>query len=364
MTPTFKNRDMIYNAVLILIILFLRSDVLSKRNDTIRSNVENRNSNLAWLLIVIMAALRKPIDGTDVWGYMLQYNDMFNTSILDALNNERTNDYIGYFFTSKLFSLTGLSYHWWFGFIEALYVLALKSFVDKFSKDKLFSILVFVTCGLFSFSLAGLKQAMSMALMLFSFVRFIDKKYINSVLFFIYAYLCHPVSIVFLVAFPLYYLRNNTRFVFYIASGTILLYVFGLTIMKNLVSLMEMEHFEMYLSEDRSYSYVTFIFYIVIVALSCLKYGKYKAFDSNEARMVLGFSLLTCGLQLLAGFSPTMFRLAYFYSPFLMILLPNATNYAQKEEKTLVRTALIISIVFFYLYTMRNTSYPYSFFWQ
>lgn len=353
---------MIYNVILILIIICLRSIVLSQRNGTVRVKMEQRYSTVAWALIVLMAALRKPIVDTDVWGYMREYINMFNTDLLDVLNEERTRDYVGYYFTSKLFSLLGLSYHWWFGFLEAFYSFSLAKLVNRFSNDKLYSILVFVTIGLFGFSLAGLKQVMSMSLMMLAFLCYIDKKFLQSVLFIIYAYFCHPVSLVFFVAFPLYSLRTKNYYITLVVVAAVILLVFS-RLFLVLGASSASEHFQMYLEDSGTYTYVAFIFYVVIIAMASLGLNKYLTARRDEGKMVFVFSLLTCVIQLFAGISPNLFRLAFFFSPFMMIYLPNSTQYIS-GNKSIVRLAIIFSIVFFYLYTLRNSAYPYSFFWQ
>lgn len=355
---------MIHQIILIIIILLFTQIVSSKRDEFDRQLSDRKFSHAVWVIIVIMAALRKPIEGTDVMGYMLGYMKTFGMSFRDVLAEEKWQDYMGFYFTSKVFSLTRLPYQFWFGFIEGLYAYALMKFVDRYSKDELLSVLAFVTIGLFSFSLAGLKQVMSMALMMLAFLNFIDKKYWSTALLSIYAYWCHPVGAVFLVSFILYYMRNKKYFITLIAIFVLLISFFNMTFFENFIAMSGIEHFEMYLEEDESYSYVTLIFYLIVVGLACFGFKKYKLAEYGEARVALGFSIIACGMQFLAYYSPSMFRLAFYFTPFMMILVPNSTHYIPPTEKRIIRLAIISIIIFFHLYTSRSSAYPYSFFWQ
>ena len=57
--------------------------------------------------------------------------------------------------------------------------------------------MIFVSIGLFGFSLAGLKQTFAMALMLHAFLFFVDKKYLWSMLFIALTYYTHPACLIF-----------------------------------------------------------------------------------------------------------------------------------------------------------------------
>lgn len=57
---------------------------------------------------------------------------------------DRWDTYLGYYVPSKLFSMLGAPQWLWFGFVELVYAFAVQKFINKYSADKLLSILVFV----------------------------------------------------------------------------------------------------------------------------------------------------------------------------------------------------------------------------
>lgn len=341
----------------VLLILFLRNQVQGIKSPLSRDNTEKKYLWIVCSVLVLLAAFRSDGVGADTSGYRWAYLSMGDYRSISDIIDRYTIDYICYFALSKLFHMIGLPVQVWFGFIEALYLFAMMKLINKFSKDKLFSLLVFVTVGLFIFSLAGLKQTMAMSLMMLAFISLIEKKYWLTALLVFISYYTHQVSMMFLAAFLLYYIRKArwlvpaTMFIF------VLTYFYGFAFMETMVDVIENERWEAYLVTDSGYSYVTFIFYSVITFVASLSIKRYHAVDPSLSYLFLGLSILGCGIQLLAGISPSLFRLAYLYTPFLMIVLPNTSYYS--KNSVIVRAFLMASIIFYFLYTNRHT--PYSF---
>lgn len=348
---------MIYYIALVILILVLRNKVVNHQDLAIRMKYELKYCQIVCFIIILMAALRSVSVGTDTPGYLSDYLGMPFYDFYGI--DERYEGYIGYYYTSKVFSLVDLPVQVWFGFVEALYVFAIFIFTKRFSKDKLLSILVFVTVGLFTFSLAGLKQVMSMSFMIFAFLSFLDKKYVLTVTFISIGFFCHSVGLIFLAAFPLYLIREKKYFLPMVVLTAILTILYGQLILATMVETLGNEHFEGYLEKDTSYTSVTLIFYVSILVMAFAGYKYYKQAESSLARFMLGMSVIVCVMQALSEISPNLFRLAICYAPFLMIFLPNSCYYAKNKTMTFF---IIGSIVFYFLYTSRNT--PYSFFWQ
>lgn len=350
---------MIYYILLVILILILRNQVFVIQDPIRRKKQEDWYSYIVWGIIVLMAALRSPEVGADTPSYIEDYimQEMLSFSDIAYLHP----GYIGYYFSSKVFVLMGLSFQIWFGFVEALYALSMILFINKYSHDKLFSILVFVTTGLMTFSFAGMKQVMSMSLMMLAFLQFVEKRYVITVALTIAAYLCHPAGLIFLAAFVWYYIRGKRYSVYITILSIILIYVYNQWFMNSMVEALNEEHFEMYLTEKSGYSYATFIFYVSITAMAYIGYREYVKFNPGDARLALVFSLFACGLQLLAEVSAEMFRLAYLYSPFMMILLPNSCRYSSRGQSLTLKWMIMGSIIFYFLYTTRNEPFAFLF---
>lgn len=342
--------------LLILLILFLYSR-LSNQPLELRAKKENTYAFIICVVLVLLAAFRSDAVGADTLGYRIDYKGLGYYQTFQDLADRYSIFYIGYFGLSKLFYMAGMPVQVWFGFIEAFYLFTLMILVNKFSKDKIFSLLVFTTIGLFTFSLAGLKQTLASSIMMLAFIAFIDKKYWLTAILVFLTYYTHQAALIMLAAFPLYFIRKVKWLIPASLVMVVLIYSYSYLFMTTMVEFLENEKWEDYLVTDSGYSSVTLIFYSVITLIAGLNIKQYNATDPVFAKFFLALSIIGCGLQILAGVSPSLFRLAYLYIPFMMILLPNATYYS--KNKQIVRIVLMVSIIFYFLYTGRHGQYSF-----
>lgn len=343
----------------ISIILFLRYHLTTINNSYQQRKLEKKYFMFICCILVLLAALRHLSVGADTISYASDYYEIDKLSI--SYINEYYKSYIGYYYLSKAFSSIGLPLIIWFGFIESIYIYAISKLILRYSQDLLLSILLFFTIGLFAFSLAGLKQVLSMSYMILAFLNYVDKKYLWFALCVLFSYLCHPAGLIFIAAFPIYSLSNKPYYWVVIVTSLIFMVLYSELFLSSMVNVLNDEHFETYLNYDNSYTPTTLIFYIILVIFSIFGFKHYVQLYPQQGKLFLGLSIFAVGLQFLSKISPNMFRLAYLYSPFFMILLPNTIKYSGKN-KNLVAIALIAFVAFFFLYTARNT--PYKFIWQ
>ena len=340
--------------LLVLIILFFHQQLKSKPL-ALRKKKENTYVFIICAILVLLAAFRSDEVGADTEGYRLQYLNMGSYYTFQDLVDRFTYFYLGYYIPCKIFYQLGLPVQVWFGFVEAIYVFSMVRLINKFSEDKIFSLMVFVTIGLFTFSMAGLKQTFAMALMMFSFLFFVEKKYWISGIIIFLVYYTHQSALVFLAAFPMYYLRNTKWLIPLSILAGLLVFFNGYYFMELMVDVLDNEKWEGYLVKESNYTYVTFIFYSVITAIAAFNFTRYNKAEPNYSKLMLAFSVLGCGLQLLAGISPSLFRLAFLYTPFMMILLPNTAAYSRnRSDLTLI---IMGCIIFYFLYGFRDFSY-------
>lgn len=316
---------------------------------------------LICLLLIILAAFRSDNVGADTSGYRLTYMAMGDYHSIQDIVDRFTDDYIVYYILSKIFHFLRMPVQVWFGFIEAFYLFALMKLVNKFSRDKIFSLLVYTTIGLFTFSMAGLKQTMAMSLMMLAFIALIEKKYIFTALLVVTTYYTHQSALILLAAFPIYYIRNARFLITFILGLCVLIYIYDYMFIEAMVETMGNERWESYLVTDSRYSFVTLIFYVVITFIAGINLKNYNTVEPDNANLFLGLSILACGLQVLASVSPSLFRLAYLYTPFMMILLPNASYYSKHGK--MLRGILMSCIVFYFLYTNRHWTYSFVSLW-
>lgn len=348
-----------------LLILIFQNQVHGIQSQVLRDRAEQRYLRIVCWILVLLAALRGSTVGTDTIAYINDYNAVNSLSWTDVL--ERYADFPVYYLLSKLCSLLHLPVQVLFGIVEGVYVYSIYKFTSRFSEDKLYTILCFEMIGLYAFSLAGLKQTLSMAFVLFYYMALIDKKYIQTVVLAVVAYLCHHASLIFLAGVALYFIRNWKIFYWGLA-GMVVLSLFGTSFLwSNMVTALNNEHYtELYMA-DEGYSNTTMIFYGVLLAVLFIFSGNYRKQRTVESRVVLGMSTLAFVFQAFSLISSTAFRLSYFFLPFMIVGFPNCyTCMGDKNIGKIVKIAVAFMMVFFFVYSNRNggSVVPYKFFWQ
>lgn len=344
---------------LLIIVILLMYNSLTSKSTNLRVKAEKKYAYFICMILVLLAAFRGDAVGADTESYREHFVNMGMYHSLQDLIDRYSEFYMGYYIPCKFFNMLGMPVQVWFGFVMAFYLYAMMRLINMFSKDKLLSLMVFICSGLWLFSMAGLKQTFAMSMMMLAFVFFVEKKYLWTAILVFLTYYTHQAALIGIACIPLYYVRKKKWLVPFSVIICGLIYSFSYLFMETMVNIMGNEKWETYLVSESQYTYTTFIFYVVITITAFLDFKQYNAVDSNYANLFLGLSLIGCGLQLLAGVSPSLFRLAYLYTPFMMILLPNSVYYSTSRYRKLTKTFLILSMIFYFLYT--NRMWPYEF---
>ena len=350
-----------------LLLLFVVALWILKENKLLSRATSERKYCYAIIgVVVLLAALR----GTRIGG--LGADDI---SFIDDYNNigsftfaqiyDRWQDYFGYYAISKCFYHLGFSARVWFAVLELFYMFSIYRLIERYSKDKILSLLVFICIGLMCSSFTHLKQILSASFVILSFLSFTEKKYIRTILFMAVAFITHTASLIALLLFIMYFLRNIKYYIVLVLGVVVVLYTQRELLLINAVSFIQkeqFEHFEMYLDLDSTYSYVTFIYYIVLLLTCLIVVKSYNNCNRGESKFLIGACIVACSCQLFAAFNPSLFRLANYFTPFFMLLIPNVVSSYPDGKRRIYSVVFICMMSFFMLYTIRND--PYVFMWE
>ena len=352
---------MLIYILVILLILFLRNNLLNNPAGELRVKKEDSYLKIVCWILVLLAAFRGVTVGADTLGYWQDYQNMSFFTLKEIL--DRSADYPGYFILAKMCSLLHLPIQVLFGFVEGLYVYAIYKFISRYSEDKLFSVLGFFCIGMYMFSLAGLKQTLSMAFVLLCFLALEDKKYVKTILLAVAAYFCHHVSLIFIAGVALYFLRKQKLYYVYL-SIIVVAILFGTRFLwGEMLSLLENDHYSELYMEDEGYSTTSMMIYganLLVLFLFSRNYSKKRR---EESRIMLGMSTFAFAFQAFSFVSSAAFRLSYFFLPYMIVAFPNDFNHiCNAETRRFVKTGMIFWIIFVFVYTCRHSKY--LFFWQ
>lgn len=351
--------------ILILLIFLFRNHVLAYPEGDKRSQFETKYLKIVCFILILLAALRGSTVGTDTKYYLVDYSNIswysFKSIVFDQYR-----DYPGLYLLAKICSVFHFPVQLFFGIVEFIYVYAIAKFINRYSEDKLYSMLGFTFIGLYSFSLAGLKQTLSMAFVLFYYMALVDKKYVKSFLLALAAFFCHQASLVFLMGVFLYFIRNFKLYYSYLI-GIVAVSLFGTAFLwKNLLILLDNDHYMRYVV-GKGYSTTTMLFFGAYLLFLFLFGRNYINNKKEESRIFLGLSTMAFSFQAFALVSSAAFRLSYYFIPFMIVGFPNDFNcIGNNDTKRFVKFIVAFMIIFVFIYGNRNggSVVPYMFFWQ
>jgi len=353
---------MLIYLLVILLIWLLQNNVLSIPAGPVRDRTEEKYLRIVCWILVLLAALRGSSVGTDTIGYIYDYYNMPNVTFAEVL--ERASDYPIYFLLAKTCSFLHFPIQILFGIVAGIYLFAIYQFINRFSEGKLYSILCFMTIGLYTFSLAGLKQTLSMSFVLLYYIAITDRKYIRAALLAVIAYYCHKSSLIFLFGIMLYFMRNMKTYYLYLAI-IVLMSLFGTRFLwRSMILFLENDHYTTHYLEGKAYSSTTMFFYGVLVLILFLFSRNYGKNNTIESHIMLGMSALAFSFQAFSFVASAAFRLSYYFIPFMIVGFPNCFNcVGNADTKRWIKFTLAFIILFFFFYVNRN-SRGYVFFWQ
>ena len=355
---------LIYILVVAIILLF-RYTLQRMPSGTTRNIVEMRYFRVVCLILIILAALRGSTVGTDTIAYIENYDTMPDLSFREVLYWAA--DFPGYYLLAKTCSFLHFPIQLLFGIVESIYIYAIYKFINRYSCDKLYSLLCFTMIGLYSFSLAGLKQTLSMAFVIFYYLALTDKKYIRAIIFALVAFYCHHSSLIFLFGVVFFFLRKQRLFYVYLSLFALFVLFGTRSIWGDMLSLLGNDHYSELYWEDEGYTTTTMLFYSVCLASIILFGRNYLRNNAIESRIFMAMSILAVVFQAFANVSSAAFRLSLFFLPFMIVAFPNCFNcVGDPNLRKLVKFGVGFMIVFFFIYSNRNggSVVPYKFFWE
>lgn len=356
---------MLVYILFILLTLFLRYNLSAIQSKTVRANREQRYLYILAFVLLLITAIRGANVGTDTRNYLIMYVHYMPSCGFDeiffGLENSPLSSYL-----FKVFSFLHMPPQVLLGTIFYIYLSAIIRLIEKFSTDKLYSLLCFfIIVGLYDLSVPALKQCSAMGLALHGFLYLYDKRYFKAGLMTVLAFYFHKSSAIFLLGYLLWFFRDR-KYYYALIGATFLLCVFASqTVLSTMLGYLNDEHYSDYMNEDNYTSWISFLFYAILVIYSSLFIKKYSRCERIESRVFYGFAILATALQSLSSVVPSAFRLATYFLPFFIVLLPNASS-VEKTKMSQYKTFLLLFLLFFYFYVNRNGGniVPYKFFWQ
>lgn len=319
-------------------------------------------------LFVLITGLRSNVVGSDTTVYYMRYERLCNVNSLhEAIANYGD---IAYYAFAWLYAHNGLPF-WCLTLTVALFFyFTVTRFIIKYSVDPTLSLLILMAFNFFQFSMTGIRQTIAFGFMLLTlYEAFKPKSNLKTILIYILiGYFFHNSCVICLLIVPMLLLKNSQSPGLIIIS--ILIIATGLIFRTQMVYLLLIlsadSRFSAYNSmENQGAGFTTYLLYFIIYIV--LLYNK-TSYIKQTQRGLLDFGLLVVAIffQALVLVEPVMFRIAWYFSIALIIILPQIINTFSKSNRAIANTITYAGVLFMYLgITMGSaTVLPYKFFWQ
>lgn len=153
--------------------------------------------------LIIINGLRNVSVGVDTFRYERHFNNIANLSSVKELINYGSD--IGYVFFQKIVSLFSSDFQTFLIFVAIIIFFLLGIFIYKYSSGYFISYLLFISLGLYHFSFTGIRQSISMIIILWTYKFILEKKAVKFFIVVLIASLFHSSALIFT---PMYFLAR------------------------------------------------------------------------------------------------------------------------------------------------------------
>lgn len=309
---------------------------------------------ISCIVLFLILAIREPI--SDMNNY-LNYFEYLNTASFSEILN------LNLEFLYKILNIV-IARIWnntkfFMIVIDLIGVIASYYFIKRYSKNYLISVMLFVTIGSYYMQFFILRQAIAIAILMFS-VRYIEEKNFKKFLVcVVIATLFHKSSIIFVLA----YFICNVQISFKYISMWMIIYgitfVFRSVIIKIVSGYLYTEYADiMVVGEGYGrlllFSLILIFAVIVDIIMGTNKKNKKvltKRDNGDQLSIFYNLVLLTIFFQILATKSSIICRLGNDFCNGAIILLPNVVEKLKNENtKVLILFCIIVMILIYSIY--------------
>ena len=341
---------------------------LSSEYDPIRCRYGRQDR--FWYIImaismILFVGLRTGYNDTGT--YRLIYDSIpKDVDLWDGIDWLTLGDNPAFTFTNRVLVRLGFSTQSYLMFYATITLGIYLWFFRKYTSNLPFSIFLFVTfCG-YTFTMAAIKQCLSMALCLIATDRVIHKKYIPFLLWVLLSSLYHPYALMYL-AVPLLTFRPWSTTTLVIIT---IFAVVGSTMGRLIGTLLDVtlllgENYDATSFTGEGVNPFRLAAITVPIFLSLLVKNQIAVKKDRVQNLIVNLAMLNGEIMFLALFGTANYfaRLANYFIPFQALAIPQLLSHFNKETKKMVTICAVICYTLFFIYTNAfHDSFDYHFY--
>lgn len=326
------------------------------------TTLKTKNSNwyfvftavLLWLLI----GLRDISVGTDTFGYVGEFTSIAKLSSFLMWKHALMYKEPLYILITWIISRISTNYTLYLLFwalipSASLYITFRRAFDDRV--ECLISILVFFLLGLFAFYVAGIRQTAAISIILLSFKSISEKKLIHFLLYVLVASLFHNSAIIFIIAFPVWFIRFRWWYLFILGA---LLYFVSFVALDSIFVFTEYffgDRFENYsMGYESTQSNSALIMQFILFGICVVKAKTLIKKDNSNSTLILLAFIGVC-FQSMAGMLAEISRISFYFCVFDLILVPRALKeFGRSNTRLLIAAFSVVALIYLFFLTSAN----------
>lgn len=245
----------------------------------------------------------------------------------------------------------------------SFFVISVGIFVNRYSESPMISYIALLSLGYVYFSMAGLRQSIAIAVLLFAYKYVHERKLLKFLLLVAIAYGFHNTAIIFVIIYPIAKWKVTWKNFAVLGVAYFVMRVGGEYLRYFLFEVVKWERFKGYESYESSINLSGFIIQLAII-LFCMLY--YKQLTEKESHNVTLYNMAFVGafIQLLTPIIGELFRLALYFSIFNIALIANVCRLDKEHINKHVVSFLVclVLIIYFVFFSGQDaTIIPYKF---
>ena len=260
-----------------------------------------------------------------------------------------------------VFLLSRIVHHpqWIFVASSLIYIVSLFFFVNKNSDDIPLSITLYVSLGLMTFQMQGMRQAIAMSICLFAFEFAKQRKLIRFILLVSFAAMFHSTAIVFFAVYWLATLKMKRRNILLVA----VLSAIGVSLSNILVEIGNQIFDKDYSGVFTSGGAIATAIYVITVAVAVM-YLYYFENHNKDVYFLLLIIIVATAIYIMRYVGVQIAERVSFYLTFpQIVLLPLVGKMFVKQEKAIVNMIIAALAVGLFAYRLQGSEFlPYAFF--
>lgn len=326
---------------------------------------EKRASKVASAVVVVslwlLIGLRDSSVGADTWSYLTEFHSFSRMDARSMWQMAVTYKEPLYVIISWLISVVSMSDTFylliWALFPAISLFLTFRRYLSCGS-EYIISIIVFFILGLYAFYVAGIRQTAALSIALLS-IKYIDeKKLVKFIICILIAMMIHSSALLFVIAYPLRYIKIRWWFVFFAIGAFIVANVIQLDSLFMISQYFFGERFENYAGTyESTQNSSAFLIQLILFLLCIMKIVPLTKKDELNNTL---FALVFIGLifQSLANMMAEMSRISFYFCIFYLILVPRALSLFANNRLTKPISVLFVAVCLVYLFVLTSSNLP------